>query len=119
MVYALMTLEMFFFGSQSSKLIRDVGITHGDETKVGYYVGILVRLCQYMVPAQTKYFFTPAILVFLDPGLHCLVLESGIRSCGPEAYYSFWAFRTFSVDVLFRSIQDLLGGSDQVGKQLF
>jgi hypothetical protein len=25
------------------KLIRDVGITHGDEKKVGYYVGVLVR----------------------------------------------------------------------------
>jgi hypothetical protein len=24
------------------QLIRDLGITHGDETKVGYYVGILV-----------------------------------------------------------------------------
>jgi hypothetical protein len=30
----------------SSQLIRDLGVTHGDETKVGYYVGILVgRRC--------------------------------------------------------------------------
>ena len=26
-----------------SKLIRDVGITHGQESKVGYYVGLIVR----------------------------------------------------------------------------
>ena len=26
------------------KLIRDIGITNGDETQVGYYVGLLVRL---------------------------------------------------------------------------
>lgn len=25
------------------KLIRDIGITNGDETQVGYYVGLLVR----------------------------------------------------------------------------
>ena len=24
------------------QLIRDVGVTHGDETRVGYYVGLLV-----------------------------------------------------------------------------
>jgi hypothetical protein len=28
----------------SSQLIRDIGITNGDETQVGYYVGLLVRL---------------------------------------------------------------------------
>ena len=27
----------------SLQLIRDVGITHGDESKVGYYVGLMVR----------------------------------------------------------------------------
>ena len=26
-----------------SKLIRHIGITHGNESKVGYYVGIMVR----------------------------------------------------------------------------
>ena len=26
----------------SGKLIRDIGITHGNESRVGYYVGLLV-----------------------------------------------------------------------------
>jgi hypothetical protein len=42
------------------KLIRDIGITNGDEIQVGYYVGLLVRLhnlsvhfrssCQFLTP---------------------------------------------------------------------
>lgn len=26
------------------QLIRDVGVTHGDETRVGFYVGLMVSL---------------------------------------------------------------------------
>ena len=26
-----------------SKLIRDIGVTHGNERKVGYYVGLMAR----------------------------------------------------------------------------
>jgi hypothetical protein len=34
----LTTHEPYFF----SQLIRDVGVTHGDESRVGYFVGIMV-----------------------------------------------------------------------------
>ena len=37
-------LHVFSSKSPSFKLIRDIGITNGDETQVGYYVGLLVRL---------------------------------------------------------------------------
>lgn len=30
------------------QLIRDIGITNGDETQVGYYVGLMVSLTQSM-----------------------------------------------------------------------
>lgn len=35
------------------QLIRDVGITHGDETRVGYYVGVMVRLLRPLSAART------------------------------------------------------------------
>ena len=31
------------------KLIRDIGITNGDETQVGYYVGLLVHLHDFSI----------------------------------------------------------------------
>jgi hypothetical protein len=32
------------------KLIRDIGVTHGDESQVGHYVGILVSLSSSFLP---------------------------------------------------------------------
>ena len=42
----------FRFTFASLQLIRDVGITHGDETRVGYYVGLMV--CSMYSPYVTQ-----------------------------------------------------------------
>jgi hypothetical protein len=35
------------------KLIRDIGITHGNESKVGHYVGVMVRRLTLCNPPYT------------------------------------------------------------------
>ena len=35
------------------QFVRNVGITHGDESRVGYYVGLLV--CLNVYPLRTSY----------------------------------------------------------------
>jgi len=39
-----------------TKLIRDIGITHGEEARVGYYVGMLVRACRYPAGSNSLFF---------------------------------------------------------------
>ena len=45
--------HQFFFLSPTVQFVRNVGITHGDESRVGYYVGLLV--CLHVYSLQTPY----------------------------------------------------------------
>jgi MFS family permease len=56
--------------SLSFQLIRDVGITHGNESQVGYYVGLMVRSVVRPLPyrlltelQQSLFFVTQALTV--------------------------------------------------------
>lgn len=97
-----------------SQLIRDVGITHGDETRVGYYVGVMVRPSARRLPrARLRGRFT-AINILRDAGLDCPALESHVRPHRPQTYHHDRSPRSLSFHVLFRSIHHILGCCAQV-----
>ena len=52
----LLPIDKFFFLSPSIvQFVRNVGITHGDESRVGYYVGLLVCLKAYPLHASPNF----------------------------------------------------------------
>ena len=86
------------------QLMRDIGITHGDETKVGYYVGLMVRL-----PTRLPHNAHPlsAISVFLDASRHRSTLVPFVGSHWTQACYSIRTVWTVAFHVLFWSIYHL------------
>jgi len=58
------------------QLIREIGITHGDESQVAYYVGIMVgSQCTLPKSFASIIFASLAICIFLDTSLHSPALE--------------------------------------------
>ena len=93
------------------KLIRDIGITHGNETQVGYYVGLLVRIRDLSLHSRFScLFFNPvAFAILRDASAHCAALEPIIRPYRPKTRHPGRCIRRVCFNVLFRAIQDLLG----------
>ncbi|KAJ7433744.1 major facilitator superfamily domain-containing protein [Mycena latifolia] len=94
------------------QLIRDVGITNGDETKVGYYVGIM----------QSLFFFTQALTVLHWSRLsdhigRKPVILSGLLGLS-ISMYCFGLSRTFWGLVLSRSLNGALNGNIGVIKSM-
>ena len=61
--------SVHFLLTHPLQFVRKVGITHGDESRVGYYVGLMVRLCvnpdtsSHDVFQQSIFFATQALTV--------------------------------------------------------
>ncbi|EMD34106.1 hypothetical protein CERSUDRAFT_86859 [Gelatoporia subvermispora B] len=93
-------------------LIRNIGITHGDETKVGYYVGLM----------QSIFFATQAMTVLhwsriSDHVGRKPVIMTGL--CGLSiSMYCFGMSRTFWGLVLSRSLNGALNGNIGVLKSM-
>jgi hypothetical protein len=99
--------------------VRDIGITHGDETKVGYYVGLMVRLPSFtviMMAGIHALFMMRAIAIsfLFSSSTNCIALESDFGPDRPQTSYSDWTMRLVYVDVLLRSVENILGSCSQV-----
>ncbi|KAJ6570069.1 member of major facilitator superfamily multidrug-resistance, DHA1 sub-family [Mycena vulgaris] len=94
------------------QLIRDIGITNGDETKVGYYVGIM----------QSLFFFTQALTVLHWSRLSDRIGRKPVILCGllglSISMYCFGLSRTFWGLVLSRSLNGALNGNIGVIKSM-
>jgi hypothetical protein len=60
------------------KLIRDIGVTHGDESQVGHYVGILVSLSSSSLPLHSFLTFYRGIIILCSSHADYLSLESTV-----------------------------------------
>ena len=54
-----------------SQLIRDIGVTHGDDSRVGYYVGLIVstvfhayQILDLKISKHSLFFITQAVTIF-------------------------------------------------------
>lgn len=88
-------------------------MTGGDETKVGYYVGMLVRVLAIRALAGVAHGGT-AIVVLLDAGADSSPLEPGVGPGRTKAGDPHRLVRLVAVDVLFWSVADLLGIGPEV-----
>ncbi|KAJ7746327.1 member of major facilitator superfamily multidrug-resistance, DHA1 sub-family [Mycena metata] len=94
------------------ELIRDIGITNGDETKVGYYVGIL----------QSLFFLTQALTVLHWSRLSDRIGRKPVILIGllglSASMYCFGLSRTFWGLVLSRCLNGALNGNIGVLKSI-
>ncbi|KAJ7183235.1 member of major facilitator superfamily multidrug-resistance, DHA1 sub-family [Mycena filopes] len=94
------------------ELIRDIGITNGDETKVGYYVGIL----------QSLFFVTQALTVLHWSRLSDRIGRKPVILIGllglSASMYCFGLSRTFWGLVLSRCLNGALNGNIGVLKSI-
>ncbi|KAE9402492.1 member of major facilitator superfamily multidrug-resistance, DHA1 sub-family [Gymnopus androsaceus JB14] len=94
------------------QLIRDIGITGGDETKVGYYVGLL----------QSLFFLTQALTVLHWSRISDRVGRKPVVLIGlfglSMSMYCFGLSRTFWGLVLSRSLSGALNGNIGVIKSI-
>ncbi|KIY43434.1 MFS general substrate transporter [Fistulina hepatica ATCC 64428] len=96
----------------SPQLIRDIGVTHGDETKVGYYVGLL----------QSLFFMTQALTVLNWSRLSDSIGRKPVILIGLSglslSMYCFGLSRTFWGLVLSRALNGALNGNIGVIKSM-
>ncbi|KAJ7833182.1 member of major facilitator superfamily multidrug-resistance, DHA1 sub-family [Mycena leptocephala] len=94
------------------QLIRDVGITNGDETKVGYYVGTM----------QSLYYLTQAMTVLHWSSLSDRIGRKPVILLGlmglSVSMYCFGLSRTFWGVVVSRSLNGALNGNIAVMKSM-
>ena len=55
-----------------------MGITNGNESQVGYYVGLMVRCVVQTLQCHLLTELCIAIVVFRDPGVHYIALGSNV-----------------------------------------
>ncbi|KAL0952542.1 hypothetical protein HGRIS_006801 [Hohenbuehelia grisea] len=94
------------------QLIRDVGVTHGDETQVGHYVGLM----------QSLFFFGEALTVLHWARLSDHVGRKPVIMCGllgiSASMFSFGLSRTFIWLSISRFLNGALNGNIGVMKSL-
>ncbi|KAJ7690131.1 major facilitator superfamily domain-containing protein [Mycena rosella] len=111
------------------QLVRDIGITNGDETKVGYYVGLMVRTSLAGLSEdptdtaqQSIFFFTQALTVLHWSRLSDRVGRKPVILVGllglSVSMYCFGLSRTFWGLVLSRSLNGALNGNIGVIKSV-
>jgi len=110
LIHRLLYESFFFFG----QLIRDIGVTHGNESQVGYYVGIMVGVEPRTLKGYTRNRFPLAITLLPNPSVHSLALEQDIRSHWSKTSYPLWPIRFVAVYVLFRIVENVLGACHKV-----
>ncbi|KAJ3531766.1 hypothetical protein NM688_g7528 [Phlebia brevispora] len=94
------------------QLIRDIGVTHGDETRVGYYVGLM----------QSLFFATQAMTVLHWSRLSDHIGRRPVVMVGlfglSLSMYCFGLSKTFWGAVLSRSLNGALNGNIGVLKSM-
>ncbi|KAG7089939.1 hypothetical protein E1B28_011568 [Marasmius oreades] len=94
------------------QLIRDIGITHGDETKVGYYVGLL----------QSLFFLTQALTVLHWARISDRIGRKPVILTGlfglSMSMFCFGLSKTFWGLVMSRSLNGALNGNIGVIKSI-
>lgn len=60
------------------QLVRNIGITGGDEAKVGYYVGLMVRTYVFNCLAHSLTLYATALSLLRHAGHDCSALESPV-----------------------------------------
>jgi hypothetical protein len=97
------------------QLVRDIGITHGDETRVGYYVGILVRHFRKIEESSSLSPFGSTGIHFLSlTGPDYTTLEQTVRSHWPKACHLYQPVWSHLFDVVLWSIKIFLRSSVKV-----
>ncbi len=101
--------------------MREIGVTGGDESKVGYYVGIMVShdtiYMSWSSSTLTTYFDLSAISVLCRRGDDRATLEPAVRPDRAQAGHPFRTFRLVDFDVLFWALEDVLGACVEVSKR--
>ncbi|KAF9522055.1 member of major facilitator superfamily multidrug-resistance, DHA1 sub-family [Crepidotus variabilis] len=94
------------------QLIRDIGITHGNESQVGYYVGMM----------QSLFFLTEALTILQWSRLSDRIGRKPVVLFGTlglsMSMYSFGLSKTFWGLVLTRSLSGALNGNTGVVKSM-
>jgi hypothetical protein len=89
-------------------LIRDIGVTHGDESQVGHYVGILVSMSSPFLLFCPFLIFLRAIIILCSSCTDYFSLESTIRSDWAQACTTGGSISDFCLDVFVWAFKDLL-----------
>ncbi|KAG2337430.1 hypothetical protein BDR05DRAFT_775584 [Suillus weaverae] len=76
-IFSLLGLE-YDHNRDFVKLIRDIGMTNGDESQVGHYVGILVSMSPFFVVLRSFLISFRAIIVLYGPSTDYSPLESTV-----------------------------------------
>ncbi|TFK98633.1 member of major facilitator superfamily multidrug-resistance, DHA1 sub-family [Pterulicium gracile] len=109
MAEPLTSQVLYPFGPQ---LMRDIGITHGDETKVGYYVGLM----------QSLFFFSQALTVMHWSSISDRIGRKPVILFGlvglSLTMYGFGLSTTFTWLVLTRCLCGALNGNIGVIKSI-
>ncbi|KAF4604463.1 hypothetical protein EYR40_003237 [Pleurotus pulmonarius] len=94
------------------QLIRELGVTHGDEAKVGYYVGLI----------ESLFFVTQAVTVLHWSRMSDRIGRKPVILCGllglSASMYSFGLSRTFLGLILSRCLNGALNGNIGVMKSM-
>jgi len=97
------------------KLIRDIGVTHGDESLVGYYVGILVSVhATFFIEPCSTLTPSPAIIILCRSSTDCSPLESTVGSHWAEACVTYRSIRDIVINVLVWVLKDFSWSIGQV-----
>ena len=98
------------------QLIRDIGVTHGNESQVAYYVGIMVGVEPRIESLYLKTDYPLAIALLPNPSVHSLTLEQDFGSHWSKTSYSHWPVRLIIIYVLFWIVEKLLGACHKVSR---
>jgi hypothetical protein len=89
------------------KLIRDIGVTHGDESQVGRYVGILVSMSSsFLLPFHSLLIFPRAIVILCSSCTDYFSLESTVRPHRAETCNTDSSISNFCLDVFVWVVKD-------------
>ena len=104
-----------WFANTLAQLIRDLGITNGNEGAVGYYVGMMVSgKGAPPIARNADGRYPSAINLLSGSGMHNPALESALRYYWPQTCDPHRPLWYLVVHVLFWPIADVLGSCAKV-----
>ncbi|KAG2046569.1 hypothetical protein BDR06DRAFT_1014610 [Suillus hirtellus] len=89
------------------QLIRDIGVTHGDESQVSYYIGILVSMSSSLLPLYSWLIFSRATIILCSAYPDCFSLESTVRPHRAETCIADSSISSCYFDVFVWAVEDL------------